>query len=132
MFIKVLVPFAASALSLIVSTTVLYFLQEIDLSIYLFGTLLSLVLLLIFELVSLREELKVRMNKPRSTFLSSLYSYLLPIAFFVVSIYCSYYKLELKYAYLVALGVMLILGLPFVIRIKHRTTNDFLDLEMET
>ena len=132
MFIKVLVPFAASALSLIVSTSVLYFLQEIDLSIYLFGTLLSLVLLLIFELVSLREELKVRMNKPRSTFLSSLYSYLLPIAFFVVSIYCSYYKLELKYAYLVALGVMLILGLPFVIRIKHRTTNDFLDLEMET
>ena len=131
-FIKVLVPFTASAVSLIVSTSVLLFLQEINLSIYLFGTLLSLVLLLIFELVSLREELKVRMNKPRSTFLSSLYSYLLPLAFFVVAIYCSYYNLELKYAYLVALGVMILLGLPFVIRIKHKTTNDFLDLEMET
>jgi hypothetical protein len=132
MAIKVLVPFTASLISLILSTTVLYVLGAIDLSIYLFSTLLSVVLLAIFELVSLREELKIRMNKPRSTFLSSLYSYLLPVAFFVVAIYCSYYDVELKIAYLVGLGVMLLLGLPFVIKLKSKTINDFLDLEMET
>lgn len=132
MFIKVMVPFVASAFSLLISTTVLVITSEIELQTYLFGTGLTLILLVIFELVSLREELKIRMNKPRQTFLSSLYSYLLPIAFFVVSLYCSYYKLDLKYAYLVALGVMVILGLPFIVNLKSRTVNDFLDLEMET
>lgn len=128
-FIKVLVPFSTSLISLIVSTSVLYFAKVISLETCLFATLISAVLLFVFELVSLKEELAIRMNKPRSTFLSSVYSYLLPIAFFVVALYSSYYKIDIIYAYLIGLGVVLLLGLPFFIKLKSRTIENFMDLE---
>lgn len=128
--IKVVVPFVASLISLLVSTIVLYATQVISTQTFIFGTGLTIVLLMVFELVSLSEELKIRMNKPRSTFLSSLYSYMLPIAFLIATLYISYFKVDVMYVYLVGLGVIVILGLPFVIRLKHRVTSNFLDLEL--
>ena len=75
-------------------------------------------------------ELKIRMNKPRSTFLSSFYSYLLPIAFLLVTLYASYSKINIVYAYLIGLGTVILLGLPMVINLKSKVVNDFIDLEM--
>lgn len=128
--IKVMVPFVLSFVSLVLSTSVLLILEVISFETFVYGTLLTTCLLFVFELVSLREELKIRMNKPRSTFLSSLYSYLLPIVFFVVTLFCSYFKINLVYAYLIGLSTIFILGLPFIVNIKRRVSSDFLDLEM--
>ena len=130
MFIKVAVPLFASIISLVISTTVLYVTETITLQTYLFSTLLTIVLLVVFEIVSLKEELKIRMNKPRSTFLSSFYSYLLPIAFLLVTLYASYSKINIVYAYLIGLGTVILLGLPMVINLKSKVVNDFIDLEM--
>ena len=129
MFIKVMVPFVCSSLSLIVSTLVLYLTNVIDLQMFIVATVLTLVLLLVFELVSLKEELAIRMNKPRSTFLSSLYSYLLPISFFIVTVLCSYFEINLIYAYGIGLLAICLLGLPFIIKIKSKTISNFMDLE---
>ena len=83
-----------------------------------------------FELVSLKEELTIKFNRPKSSFLSSVYSYLLPIAFLVVSLVLSYFEYDIIVAYSISLGVILLLSVPFIIRFKHKTINRFLDLEV--
>ena len=66
----------------------------------------------------------------KPTFLSSFYSYLLPIAFLLVTLYASYSKINIVYAYLIGLGTVILLGLPMVINLKSKVVNDFIDLEM--
>ena len=128
--IKVGVPFVTSCISLVVSTLILLIFGIISFQTFLFGTLITIVLLLVFELVSLKEELTIKFNRPKSSFLSSVYSYLLPIAFLVVSLVLSYFKFDIIVAYLISLGVILLLSVPFIIRFKHKVINRFLDLEV--
>ena len=129
-FIKVSVPFLTSCASLLVSTIILWATKTISFQTFAFGTLITIVLLFVFELVSLWEELSIKFNKPKSSFLSGVYSYLLPLAFLGVSLVLTYYEVNIIIAYLASTGAVLILSLPFVIRFKHRTINKFLDLEV--
>lgn len=129
-FIKVSVPFLTSCASLLVSTIVLWATKTISFHTFAFGTLITIILLFVFELVSLWEELSIKFDRPKSSFLSSVYSYLLPIAFLGVSLLLSYYEIDIIIAYLASTGAVLILSLPFVIRFKYRTINKFLDLEV--
>jgi uncharacterized membrane protein len=84
----------------------------------------------VFELVSLKEEMAIRNSKPRSTFLSSTFSYLLPFAYFAAAVTACYFGLHIIWAYLVGLAVFALIGLPFVIKIKEKVSSAFLDLEM--
>ena len=129
-FIKVSVPFVTSSASLLVSTIILWATKTISFQTFIFGTLITIVLLFVFELVSLWEELSIKFNKPKSSFLSGVYSYLLPLAFLGVSLVLTYYEVNIVLAYLASTGAVLILSLPFVIRFKYRTINKFLDLEV--
>ena len=128
--IKVGVPFVTSCISLVFSTFILFIFKVISFQTFLFGTLITIVLLLVFELVSLKEELTIKFNRPKSSFMSGLYSYLLPIAFLAVSLVLSYFKYDIVVAYSISLGVILLLSVPFIIRFKHKTINRFLDLEV--
>ena len=129
-FIKVSVPFVLSFVSLLVSVLVLYFTSTIGLSTTFFSLILTTILLLIFEVVSLKEELAIRSTKPRSNLLSSFYSYALPVLYFAISILCCINGLSLTQAFLIGLVVFILLGVPYFNKIKEKTSKKFLDLEM--
>lgn len=128
--IKVGVPFVLSCISLILSTLVLLIFKVISFQTFFFSTFMTIILLLVFEIISLKEELSIKMNKPKSSLLSSIYSYLLPIAFLATSLILSYFELNIVFAYLISLVVIILLGLPFIINFKSKTVNKFLDLEV--
>ncbi len=130
LIIKVGVPFVTSCISLIISTLVLLIFGVVSFKTFIFGTLITIVLLLVFELVSLKEELTLKMNRPKSTFLSSIYSYLLPFVFLGVSLLLSYLQLDIVLAYLISTAFIILLGIPFIIKFKSKTINRFLDLEV--
>lgn len=130
LIIKVSVPFLTSVASLLVSTIILWATKTISFQTFAFGTLITIVLLFVFELVSLWEELSIKFNKPKSSFLSGVYSYLLPLVFLSVSLVLTYFEVNIIVAYLASTGVILLLSLPFVIRFRYRTINKFLDLEV--
>ena len=130
MMIKVGVPFVASCISLTLSTLVLLIFNVISLKTFFFGTFITIILLLVFEIISLKEELSIKVNKQKSSLLSSIYSYLLPIAFLVSSLVLSYFEINIVFAYLISLVVIILLGLPFIFKFKSKTVNKFLDLEV--
>jgi hypothetical protein len=129
-FIKVSVPFVLSFISLFASIIVLYLSATIALSTAIFSLILTTILLLIFEVVSLREELAIRHTKPRSNLLSSFYSYALPVLYFACSVFCCAKGFSLQQAFLVGIVVFILMGIPYFYRIKSKTAKKFLDLEM--
>ena len=129
-FVKLIIPFIMSMLSLFVTFIVLLVTHIINLETTIFGLLLVTLLLVVFDLVSLKEELSIRHKKPRSTFLSTLYTYLVPLLFFLVTVLLSYVNVSI---YLVCLlgGVVIILtGLPIGLYLVRKADSLFMDLDM--
>jgi hypothetical protein len=129
-FIKVAVPFALSFISMFVTLLVLVISGTISFTTFAFAFLLTSVVLFVFELVSLKEEMAIRNGKPRSTFLSSIFSYLLPFVYFAGAVIACYMGLDIILAYLIGLALFTLIGFPFVYKIKEKVTSVFLDLEM--
>lgn len=129
LFIKVLIPMSLSEASLIVSVLILWISGVFSALTALFALLLSSALLFVFDVISLSEELKIRHGKPRSSFLSTVYSYLLPLAYVAVSIYLSYIGYELWILYLAGVGVFVALGLPQIINVARKMGDWFMELE---
>ena len=130
LFIKVIIPFILSSASLFVSILVLAITQVISITTAIFGFILSITLLAIFEIVSLFEELKVKRNQPRSTTFSTLYSYLLPLVYFASTLLLSYIGVNVFLVYLIALVAILLTSLPYIIKIKERIARMFIELEI--
>lgn len=128
--IKVFIPLILSEISFIVTLFVLLIGKEISIITFLFGFIIVTILLIIFNLISLREELHIRNRKPRSTFKSNLYSYLLPIAYFVITAVLSYFRLNIVLAYVIGIVTIILLGIPQVIYLKKKTNDLFMDLDM--
>ena len=122
---KVLVPFVLSLISLIVSVIVLLACKTISPVHIIFGFILSLAMLVVFEIVSLREEMKIRANKPKSSFLSTIYAYVIPIVFLGISVLFTYNKVSVIVPYI--LSILIIVGsvVPFVINYKYKIRSDF-------
>ena len=130
LLIKVMVPFSLSAVSLLITVLVLLLSKEIDWITALFALVLTLILLAVFDLVSLKEEMRIGNNRPRSTMMSTCYSYLLPVAFFAAAALSCALGLSVLLAYVVGLLVFLALGAPHFIKLRSRIEALFLDLEM--
>ena len=130
LFIKVIIPFTLSFVSLFITTIALFIGKVITLNTFIFALVLTTILLAIFDLVSLFEELKVKRNKSRSTFVSSMYSYLLPLLYFVVTVVMSFFGVSIYIVYLLGFIVVLLGCIPYVIKLKKRLANLFLELEM--
>lgn len=128
--IKVLLPFSLSFISLFVTIATLLIGGVISITSALSALLLTGILLAIFDIVSLYEELKIKRNKPRSTFMSGMYSYLLPLLYFFATVVMSYFGLTIFFVYLIGFVVIVLASLPYLIRLKSRMANLFLELEM--
>lgn len=130
LLIKVLIPLVLSEISLILTLLVLLIGKAITFVTFIFALLLVTTLLLIYSVISLREELNIKHRKPRSTFRSSLYSYVLPITYFIVTAFLSYFKMNIILAYVVGFLVFVLFGIPQIIYLKKKFSSLFMDLDM--
>lgn len=128
--IKAIIPFTLSSISLIVSIIVLMISHILTFRTGCFAIILSLIVLFVFDLVSLYEELNIRRNKPRSMIVSTIYSYLLPILYFVVTVVASYFGANIFVVYGLGALVFILLGIPYLINFKSRVKRLFMDLEL--
>lgn len=128
--IKVSIPFILSSASLIITYLTLLVGGLISFPNFIIGLILSLILLVIFMVVSLIEELKIRHQKPRSSFLSTLYSYLLPIVVFGVGVLFSYLGFSIYLSYLIAFGFLSIFFLSHSLYLKTNLNTLFMELDV--
>ena len=130
LFIKVSIPLGCSIVSLFATILVLLFTGVISIMTAVSGFILTVLLLFICSIISLLEELKIKRNSPRNSFLSNLYSYLLPIVYFISSVILSYFTVSIYLVYLIGLGLIALLSFPYFINFKKKVANLFLELEM--
>ena len=95
-----------------------------------YGLVLTILLIILVNIISLYEELKIKRGKERNYLLSSIYSYLLPFSFFIIGLIMAYNQMNINFIYLVGLALIALFSLPFVIKLKSRVNNLFLDLEV--
>lgn len=129
LLIKMLIPCILSFASLVVTLLVLLIGGQISLMTFIFAFILTTLLLIIFDIISLREELNIRHNVPRKTFMSSLYSYLLPFIYIAVSLLLAVFKVHIIVGYLGGLLIFILLGLPHYLHVRKNISSLFLDLE---
>ena len=130
LFIKVLIPFILSFSSLLITSLVLLIGNMISVTTFIFGLILTSGLLVVFDIVSLKEEVSIRNKKPRSTFLSSLYSYILPIVYFLVCAGMSYFGLSIYIAYLIGFVIFILSAIPIIIYLVKNLNSLFMDLDV--
>lgn len=130
LLIKVSIPFILSFTSFLITLLVLAIGKVIEPLTLVFAFLIVTILLIIFEIVSLKEELSIRNHKPRSTFISNLYSYLLPVLYFGITIVLSYLGISLVISYIIGIVVLLGILIPYVIYIKNNMNSLFMDLDV--
>ena len=129
LLIKVAIPFLMSEISLIASVAVIIWSGVMSLQSALFALALATVSLVVFDAISMSEELHIRHGKPRSSFTSTLFAYLLPIVFMITGLVLSYLGVSLAIVCLVAILVFLIIGTPILIRLWLKMGEWFMLLE---
>lgn len=130
LLIKVMIPFVCSTVSLLLSLILFLSTQIISLKTFLFGFILTMMVLTIFNIVSLLEELKIKRNKPKNIFWSTFYSYLLPFIFFFVSLLLSFFKVNIYVVFVISMVIIALIGLPFIIALPKKVNRLFLELEV--
>lgn len=127
--VKVLLPFTLSCASLLISVLVLLISGVVSPLTALFAFLLSFIVMLVFDVISLREELNIRHGKPRSSYLSNLFSYILPLAYIALVMVLSYNGFPLLIMYLMGILLFALLGLPQILTVKKHMGDWFMELE---
>lgn len=130
LFIKMVIPYLSVILFLFLSCLVLTISGQISFLNALFYVIISSLFVLLISLISLYEELKIKRNKERSTFLSSLVSYLYPASIFLIMLLLSYFRTNIYLSYLIGIGIILILGVPILLVLKTKVSKWFLDMEV--
>ena len=130
LLIKVSIPYLLSFLSLFLTLLVLLISGSITILTFIFGVVLVGLFLLLFDIISLKEELSIRNHQPRRTTVSNLYSYLFPFGFFIITALLSYIKLPLFIAYLMGLILVLGIGIPYTLKLRKNMSNLFMELDV--
>lgn len=130
LLIKVSIPYVLSFLSLFITLVTLVVSGVITIWVFIFGIILGGSALLVYDIISLKEELMIRNHKPRSSFVSNLFTYFLPIGFFIVSLIISYVGVSMFFSFLIGLAVIVLAGTPFVIHLKKNLSNLFMELDV--
>lgn len=128
--IKVALPFIFVISSVLITYLILLILGVITVWTALFGFLLTALIHCIFSIISLYEEMKIRNNRSRNYFLSSTFSYALPILYSAAMIVASYFGLNIYIAYAIGFAIIIASGLPWVIKFKSRILRLFDELEV--
>ena len=129
LFIKVAIPFSMSLGSLVVSVAVLMAGDVMSPRSALLALALATVSLIIFDAISMMEELHIRHGKPRSSFASTLFAYLLPILFMLTGLVLSYLGVSLLTVCLVAILVFIAIGAPIIAVLWRKMGEWFMLLE---
>lgn len=126
---KVSIPFVLSFISFIVTDIVLLLTNVIKLDTYFVSIVLVGLILFIYDVICLYEELRIRSNRKRSYFISGLYSYSLPTIYFITSIILSCVGLNIALIYLIGILLMAILGIYFIYDAFKNIDTNFTDIE---
>ncbi len=128
--VKVALPLIFVCASVFVTYLVLLAFGTVSVWTALAGFVLAVLIQIIFSMISLYEELKIRQNRARSYFFSSTFSYMLPIFYSAGMILASYFGLALYAVYLIGLALILASGLPWAIGFRARILRLFDELEV--
>ena len=129
LLIKMIIPFSLSFVSFFITGLVLVIAKGISIEIFIVSLILVTLILFIYDSICLYEELKIRSNKPRNTFVSNLYSYFLPLLFFIVSVILAIIGMNIYIIYLIGTLLMVVLGIYFVINVFKNMEHDFILIE---
>ncbi len=130
LIIKVSIPFIMSFVFCFASFVVLIAAGLISITLGVFSFFLCAVLLAIVSLVSLYEQLRIRRNKATSHLLTYIYSYLIPIVYFIVAVAFCYLQVNIYLTYFISLVFIVLVSIPFLIRPKKRINNLYQSLEV--
>ncbi|MCQ2772312.1 MAG: hypothetical protein MJ238_03440 [Bacilli bacterium] len=128
--IKVIIPASMSLTFAFISWVVLKATSTVSWVTFLFGTVMSLALVAIINLVSLFEELNIKRGKPRNSLMSSVYSYVFPFTYFLLGIVMAYFQVNIVLIYLVGFVVIALGAVPYLFNFKKRVSDLFLELEV--
>ena len=129
LLIKMIIPFSLSFISFFITALVLLISKGISLEIFFVSLILVTLILFIYDSICLFEELRIRSNKPRNSSISNLYSYILPILFFIVSVILACLNINSLIIYVLATLLMLALGIYFIIDIFKNMEKNFILIE---
>ncbi len=129
LLIKMIIPFSLSFISFFITALVLFISKGISLEIFIVSTILVLITLFIYDSICLYEELKIRSNKARNSIVSNIYSYFIPILFFVVAVIMSILKANIYIIYASTSLLIIVLGLYFIISIFKNMERNFILIE---
>ena len=129
LLIKMIIPFTLSIISFFITALVLVIAKGISVEIFFVSLVLVPLILFIYDSICLYEELKIRSNKPRNYFTSGLYSYILPILFFLVSVVLACIGLNIYIIYIISTLLMIVMGIYFIIDIFKNMEKDFILIE---
>ena len=128
--VKVAIPFFLSEIFLFLTSLILWIGNVIHWQIFLFGFLFSTLILLVFTMLSLIEELKLKKDYKKSTILSNTFSYLVPLLYFIITIVLSYFRISIIWLYLIGLVLIGLCGLSCYLYLKKKMASLFLELEV--
>ena len=128
--IKVGIPALLSASFLLISYIALAITKVLTVVTMLYAIILNLILLFATSLVNLYEELSLKRHQQKNTLLSTTYTYLLPIIFLTSAIYLAYIGVNQHLIFVIEVVFYSLMTLPFVIRLKSRTSEKFYTLEV--
>ncbi len=130
LLIKVSIPFLLSLIFSLGAFITLYVTNIIDSNSFIIGFVVNILLLFAVDIISLYEELKQKNNGSKNTLLSTIYSYLLILIFFIISLVLSYFNFDIWIVFFISVGILVLLTLPFLICIRSRVKRLFDALEV--
>ena len=128
--IKVLIPLLLSLAFLLISYLILGVTLTLSIIPTLYGLLINTIFIITLSIVSLFEELHVKRNATKNTLLSGVYTYVVPVVYFLVALLMCYFKVNYHITFLMGLGVVILSLVPYMIHFKERVSEQFLSLEV--
>lgn len=128
--IKLLIPFVTLSIFSFFSACVLCISKQISFINSIYLLVLNIMFIGLLNLISLYEELKLNMNGSRSTLLSTLATYLVPLMIFAIFLLSSYFRINNIYAFLITIFAVSLLFLPFLINGKVKFRRWFIEMEV--
>ena len=129
LLIKMIIPFSLSLISFIITSLVLLIARGISAEIFFVSIIVVPLTLFIYDSICLYEELRIRSNKPRNPFVSNLYSYFLPILFFLVSVVLACLGVNIYIIYVLSILLMFALGIYFIVDTFKNMEKNFILIE---
>lgn len=129
LFVKIFVHFVPVSFFCLLSSIAISLSKHVDFVHTLCFFVITISYILLIDLISMYEELKIKHNS-RNYLLSSLATYLIPLFIFFISVIFSYFKISIYFAYLIGFAICIACSLPISFDMKAKSRKWFLDMEV--